>query len=325
MRRLFLFAGMMLAFLPVQPATASDFDEVRGWLERMATAMRETDYQGTFVYVRGNDVETVRLTHVRQGGEVRERMVTVSGPPREVVRDSDGVRALIGEQNPSLQDPLLTGAVFPDFSVAALERARDRYLFEVGGLGRVAGHQGLKLSIIPRDEFRYGYELWVEEHSALLLRWVLYDGDRQPLAKLMFTELVSGEAVDADELESETPEQRFVAIQAPAPRLQSPPAPLGVKDAGKALPPGFRLAAHARSETSAGYEHLVFSDGLASVSVYLEPATGQGGVPAGLSRMGTTNVWSRTNTTRRVTAIGEVPPATLKKIGHVYLAAGEQP
>ncbi len=332
MGRLRLIAAAGLLWLAAQPAAADSFEEVRGWLERMAIAMQERDYQGTFVYVRGEDVETIRLTHLRRDGKTLERMVAVSGPEREIIRDSDGVRALIGEQGDPLQDPLLTGTVFPDISVASLEHARERYRFAVGDLNRIAGHNGRRITITPTDTYRYGYELWLEEESALLLRWVLLDESRRTLAKLVFTELVTGEAVNQEELRSELPGSRFVAVQAPAPRPRSA-APSAAQSAAHSsasraparplpggLPPGFGLAAQARNEEQPDWEHLVFSDGLASVSVYLEPAMGEGGIPPGLSRMGTTNAWSGAKATRRVTAIGEVPPVTLKAIGKAFLA-----
>lgn len=304
------------------PVSADAFQEARGWLERMASAMQELDYQGTFVYVRGADMETVRLTHARIDGKMHERMVAVSGPRREIMRDEQGVRAIVGDPEQPLQDPLFTGAVFPDFSVAALEEARDRYLFEVGASGRIAGHNGRKISIIPRDEYRYGYELWLEQGSALLLRWVLYDPQRRPLAKLMFTDLVTGSAVDYSALASANPPQQFIAVQHAAPTLDLAAGSKSAALAPEGMPPGFRLVAHARVEASEGFEHLVFSDGLASVSVYLEQASEPGGIAPGLSRMGTTNAWSRSEDSRRVTAIGEVPPLTLKTIGQAFLAHG---
>ncbi len=320
MHRVHRLACGVLMLLLAGSVAADQFDEARDWLERMARGMQEHDYQGTFVYVRGADIETIRLTHMRRDGVVHERMVAVSGPLREIVRDGEGVRAIIGEQERPLQDPLLTGAVFPDFSVAALERARGRYLFEIGGVGRVAGHEGRRISIVPRDKYRYGYELWLDTESALLLRWVLYDADRRPLAKLMFTDLVTGDKVDPAGLRSEAPAGRFITIESAAPQLDAPGAPTGGHAlTPRHLPPGFRLAAHASHVENPAYEHLVYSDGLASVSVYLEPAGGEGGIPPGLSRMGTTNAWSRSRQERRVTAIGEVPPITLKVIGHAFL------
>lgn len=302
------------------PLAADSFSEAKVWLERMANAMQQLDYQGTFVYVRGSDVETIRLTHVRVDGIVLERMVAVSGPQREIMRDQNGVRAILGTQSQPLQDPMFTGAVFPDFSLSALYKAKERYIFEVGGEGRIAGHQGRKISIIPRDQFRFGYELWLEQDSGLLLRWVLYDPDRHALAKLMFTDLVTGAAVDHAGLQTATPPQRFVAVQQASPKLEKPLAAEPAISAPQGVPPGFRMAAHSRAEGETDFEHLVFSDGLASVSIYLESATQPGGIAPGLTRMGTTSAWSGQKGLSRVTTVGEVPPLTLKTFGEAYLA-----
>jgi sigma-E factor negative regulatory protein RseB len=85
------------------------------------------------------------------------------------------------------------------------------------------------------------------------------------------------------------------------------------------LPPGFLFAGHAEDPDHPGSEHLVFSDGLASVSVYVEPDAPEAGIPEGLSRMGLTNAWSMRQSSRRITAVGEVPPITLKEFGQAFL------
>lgn len=324
---------LLLCFWSV-PGAADQFEEVRGWLDRMAEAMREQDYQGTFVYVRGNDVETIRLTHVWRNGTVLERLVALSGPPREVVRDAEGVRASLGEAGQPVVDPLLTGGAFPDFSVASLDKARKRYLFEMGGEDRIANYRAIKLTITPRDRYRYGYELWVEAESALLLRWVLYDPNRRALARLMFTTLVTGEAVDSSDLDSPFSAALADAVMPGVQRSSTEPVKPGVGPAwhaptdsaerlkGMKLPPGFGLAAHAIDVSGPGTEHLLFSDGLASMSVYLEPHDGAGDMPEGLSRMGTTSAWSRRQGERRITVVGEVPPVTLKTMGQAFIESG---
>lgn len=302
-------------------AVADQFAEARQWLERMSSAMREQSYQGTFVYVRGDDVETIRLTHVLENGAIRERLVALSGPPREVVRDGRGLRAVGGGQDATPPPPRIDGVPIPGFSAASLERARSRYMFEMGGEGRIAGYQGRKLTITPKDQYRYGYELWLEDRTALLLRWVLYDPDRRPLAKLMFTELVTGDAVDPAGLGEEAagPAPEAAAAPQDAPPGPAAAAPGAFPTDGLNLPPGFVLAAHGRDPARPDSEHLVFSDGLASVSVYLEPFEEATGLPEGLSRVGTTNAWSRRGEDRRITVVGEVPPVTLKTIGRSFL------
>jgi sigma-E factor negative regulatory protein RseB len=299
--------------------SADQFAEARQWLERMASAMSGQSYEGTFVYVRGEDVETIRLTHLLEDGVIQERLVALSGPPREVVRDPDGQLAVNSGQDSAPQPAPVAGSFIPDFSGASLERARGHYVFEVGGEGRIAGHRGRKLTITPRDQYRYGYELWLENHTGLPLRWVLYDLDRRALAKLMFTELVIEDATGPAEpsvgpLPSGAPPTG--ADEKPGDVAPSPESRL---EGQLTLPPGFTIVAHGRDPANPRSEHLVLSDGLASLSVYLEPADDGSGLPEGLSRVGTTNAWSRRAQARRITAVGEVPPETLKDIGRSFL------
>jgi sigma-E factor negative regulatory protein RseB len=284
----------------------------------MGESMRDRDYQGTFIYMRGDDVETIHLTHALVDGVLQERLVAVSGPRREIRRSGDQISRSVGEAGQAEPEMALTGAVFPEFSLAMLDRARDRYIFELAGQDRIAGHEGQKITITPRDGYRYGYELWLERESALLLRWVLYDGNRRALAKLMFTELATGEDVDKSRLQGEGGSQ-LMSVAVTAPKLD-PTA--GAQDLvnGMNLPPGFKLAAHSRDPEQPGDRHFVFSDGLASVSVYLDQSD-LDRLPDGLVRMGTTNAWSKRNSKQRVTAMGEVPPATLKRFGVAFLQA----
>ncbi len=315
-----------LLCLGAAPVAADQFDEARAWLERMAVAMREQDYQGTFIYVRGEDVETVRVTHVHRDGVEREHLEALTGPAREVFRDGAGVRQRQGDAELAASDPLMSGGLFPRFSMASLERARARYVFEIGGQGRIAGHEGRKLSITPRDRYRYGYEIWIEEDSGLLLRWVLYDANRRPLAKLMFTDLATGDQLDsatlAAVLQRDVPAPASSAPPERRPPMVGPASPeTSVPARGDRLPPGFLFAGHARDPDHPSSEHLVFSDGLASVSVYVEPDAPENGIPEGLSRMGLTNAWSMRQASRRITAVGEVPPITLKEFGQAFLEA----
>lgn len=315
-RRIFLTTCLCLAAAQVQ--AEDQFPEVRTWLERMAESMRERDYQGTFIYMRGDDLETIHLTHALVDGVLQERLVAVSGPRREIVRNGDQVRRTVSETDDADSGMTLTGAVFPEFSLEMLDRARDRYLFELAGQDRIAGHEGQKITITPRDGYRYGYELWLERRSALLLRWVLYDSNRRALAKLMFTDLVTGEGIDKSRLENHD-DARLVQVAVPEPALDPGDDARELID-GMNLPPGFELAAHARDSEQPGDHHLVFSDGLASVSVYLDQSD-LDRLPDGLIRMGTTNAWSKRNSKQRVTAVGEVPPATLKRFGVAFLRA----
>ena len=298
---------------------ADDNQEAKDILAAMASSMDQLSYQGTFVYVRGEDVETMRITHVRDEQGTRERMYAKSGPPREIIRDAQGVRCALGTDAGFAGDPLVASSIFPEIPIDELAEAGHRYLFKSGGTTRIAGYKGKRLSIIPRDEFRYGYDLWLEEETGLLLRWVLYDANRRTLAKLMFTDLIIGDGVDYGELESSTPMNEFVELKSPPPTSKSRVRP-GKRFRPEGMPPGFRLAARSADTDGedGGLQHLVYSDGLASVSVYIEQNST--GMKEGLSRMGTTNAYSKIAGSRQVTAIGEVPAITVKTISNAFAA-----
>ena len=308
------------AFITVSAsAFAGGAEEARDWLERMATAMNHMSYQGTFVYVKDGSVETMRITHVVDDTGLRERLYSVTGPKREVIRDSQGVRCVLSDDRAVVEDPVVNGAIFPDIPIAELTAENKSYRFETGGSARIADHMGLRVTIVPEDEFRYGYDLWLEEDTGLLLKWVLFDAKKNALAKLVFTELKFGSDINMKELVSSTPSEEFVRLDSGMPARQVVTG-ANPEWQPKFLPPGFRLAAHSHQEQAGEnvFEHLVYSDGLASVSVYIEKRADEEDPVQGLSRIGTASAFSREMGSRQVTVIGEVPPVTVRAIGDAF-------
>jgi sigma-E factor negative regulatory protein RseB len=313
--RFLLFAvGFCLNAMAV---TARSDDDVYQWLERMGAAMSQMHYQGTFVYLQGDAVETVRITHLVDEQGSHERLVSVSGVPREVVRDSAGVRWIAGEDRTVMADSAGSPQFFPTLPKDGIGEAASSYQFTLEDGQRIASRGTHRVDIKPHDEYRYGYRLWLEERSGLLLQWELVGSKGESLAKLMFTELKMGAEVDPDELHAP-------ARDAPAPRSAPASAPEGrtvtSKPAWQALrlPPGFRLASHRKSHDAgqaAVYEHLVYSDGIAAVSVYVEPRDEKTELAQGMSSMGTTNALTRSVNGEVVTVLGDVPVATITMIG----------
>lgn len=298
----------------VGPVFASDNSDPGVLLERMSTAMTQMSYQGTFVYVQGDTVETMRITHVSDKHGVRERLVALSGAPREILRDSNGVRWVLTDDHSVFEDSGFNGSFFPELPQQH-QQTEQSYSMKIGSEGRIAGHNVRNLKILPRDKYRYGYSLWLEEHSGLLLKWELIDKDRKSLAKLMFTDVRLGSEVDVNELKtsSQLTEFKKTASDLPAGRGLSKAKP---KWQPASLPPGFRMTAHRYSgRGSEGlYEHLIYSDGLAAVSVYIE-SRGTGSNPqAGPSRLGTTRAFSRVTDDVLITVVGDVPAVTVKDI-----------
>jgi sigma-E factor negative regulatory protein RseB len=309
--------ALLAVILPLgKLLAAADVDEPQVWLERMSTAMSQMTYQGTFVYLQGDRSETMRITHVSDQAGIRERLVSLSGKPREVLRDSSGVRWVLADDESIFEDAAFNSSFFPELPLDHDDRARQSYRLQLGPETRIAGHSAQNLRVLPRDRYRYGYSLWLEKHSGLLLQWELVDKHNRALARLTFTDVRLGSEVDVKELKSGIPLNNFRTVESTLPpspeRSQSVP---GWQPAN--LPPGFALTAH-RTVTGQPdgmvYEHLVYSDGLATVSVYVERSEPGDDPETGFRRLGTTNAFSRLADNMLITVIGDVPSITVRTI-----------
>lgn len=295
---------------------AGGADQARLMLEQMASAMSQLSYQGTFVYVRNGVVETMRITHVLDENGVHERLYSVSGPRREVIRDRDGVRCILKDSSNLEETPVVAETFFPDLPPSLFDGKASGYKLETGGEARIAGQTARRVSITPEDGYRYGYDFWLQEGTGLLLKWVLLDANHKALAKLMFTDFATGDDIDQSELISDSPSEDFIALSKAGQKgdhvLESTPS-----WQPKNLPSGFHLTSHSTENSANGsIEHSVYSDGLAAVSVYVE----QHGVdvqalPAE-SQLGTNNVYSKQQGELQITVIGEVPAITVKSIAN---------
>ncbi|HEY5777011.1 MAG TPA: MucB/RseB C-terminal domain-containing protein [Xanthomonadales bacterium] len=295
---------------------AGDSHQAREWLERMTTAMSQMSYQGTFVYVRDGAVETMRITHVTDENGVRERMYSISGPHREVIRDRQGVRCVLQDSAAVVEDQVVASSYFPELPLTIIDGDNSGYRLETGGEARIAGHTARRVTISPEDNYRYGYDFWLEEQTGLLLKWELFDAGHKPIAKLMFTDFVIGSSVNLSELESESRAEDFVEMETYSLEktvvTQSSPRWQPAK-----LPPGFHLASHShKTGTDGVYEHMVYSDGLAAVSVYVEQQGANADVKPGVSQLGTNNAYTRKQGGLQITVIGEVPAITVKAIAN---------
>ncbi len=314
LRPRFIFLLLLTGF--TTGALAGNSSKAGQWLEQMTTAMSQMSYQGTFVYVREGVVESMRITHVTDETGVRERMYSVNGPYREVIRDSKGVRCVLEDSASVVEDQVVASSYFPELPLSIIDGDNSGYRLGIGKQVRIAGYSARQIRISPKDNFRYGYDLWLEINTGLLLKWVLYDSAENPIANLMFTDFAIGSEVDLAELESDSRPEDFIEMKTFSLHktvvTQANPRWQPAK-----LPPGFNLASYSHKKGAEGvYEHMVYSDGLAAVSVYVEENATQADVRPGVSQLGTNNAFTRKEGDLQITVIGEVPAITVKSIAN---------
>lgn len=279
------------------------------WLDRIGPALAEQDYQGTLVTVSGGRIETMGVFHAYDNGRERMRLVALTGLHREVIRDDQMVMCIGTGIDPVGYDSDPAGRWNPAGQFAQAGKL-DSYRATLGKLGRVAAREAQVVNLQPRDSWRYGYRLWLDTRTGLPLRIALLGDDDSPMEQMAFTELSVGQKPDAADLQPSTRQglQRVQTLGSgkqddPGWRVDSPP-------------PGFRLRGARRLGASV---QLLYSDGLANVSVYIEPVPGNRRAQSTMQR-GAVNAYSLWQGPRHVVAIGKVPAATVE-----YFARNARP
>jgi sigma-E factor negative regulatory protein RseB len=311
----------------ILPAMAGENSEARAWLERMSDALATRNYDGKFFHLRNEQSETLRIIHRVEGGSISERLIALDGSGREIIRNESEVicylpdRKLVLVEKRTGDEPLF--GTLPSYS-AGLD---DHYDIEAGKTTKVLGRKTQMISVKPRDEYRYGYRLWLDYETAMPLKSQLCDRDGKVIEEILFAQLDLPEHIPAESIKPETSAEGFRWFRQ---------AVLPVAAAGSEtwqvpkLPSGFKLTnrlVQAATGSNAEVQHLVFSDGLASVSVFIEPQP-RSAVPLhGLTRMGSAFAFSTEVHGHQVTAVGEVPAVTVQTIGKAVEArnAGSKP
>lgn len=300
--------ALLCAAASLLGATPVVADDAIAWLLKVSEAGRQANYQGTVVYRDGERMDVMRLVHRQQDGRVQERLTSLNGRPRDILREGDRVVFIAGDEPAQSSQSL-----FPVLSQDQLAQAAHHYEFRDLGNARVAGRSCRGVIMSPRDEFRYGYEVCGDAETAVPLRVTLLDRRGHTVEQLMFTE-VAFPARIADTAFAPPPGAKPVpAAVAPAAAVEAPETWRLVR-----LPPGFRVVRRDLAPAPDGQgvvEHVLLSDGLSTVSVFgARPAATERRF-RGLSSIGAMNAYGRRIGAFHITVVGEVPPGTVRMIG----------
>jgi sigma-E factor negative regulatory protein RseB len=316
-------------------ATAVAAEEPTKWLERMNQALTTRNYDGTFSHWQGGKVEMLRIIHRVQDGAVAERLVSLDGSGREFIRSGPDLacylpdkKTVLVERRPA-DESLLGG--FP----AVNQQTANFYDIQEVARTRLNRRDTRVITVAPKDEFRYGYRLWIDETTAMPLKTQLCDGRGKVIEQIVFASLTLALRIPDSAFKPDVSTEGFQWL-----RNESPPAKESPENASLVLnalklPPGFKMAARSAQMMPGSTDpvsHLVFSDGLASVSVFVEMDTKttkespeEEEAAEESSRVGSSSVYSTVMGGRKVTAVGEVPPATVRSIASSFSSQGTAP
>lgn len=310
-----LLLPVILGCLLQSGLVAAEPDQAVRWLERVSQAARSLNYEGVFVYQHRGRLEAMRIFHRADGGGERERLFSLTGSAREIIRDNQKVACFLPDSRSVVVDQRQMANPLTQLVPKDVDSLSRSYELRVTGEGRVAGRPATRIGIIPRDQYRFGYGLWIDQETGLLLQAEVFGEQGALIEQLMFTELRILETIPESMLEPQLAGEDFNWF---------PETPLQAMEDARSgwtlgqLPPGFELVLHERRRLPGSeqpVEHLLLSDGLASVSVYVEKAGTVDGFN-GHSQMGAVNAYGRLlDDGIQITAVGEVPAITVEAIG----------
>jgi len=318
------------ALLTALPKVSRGADDAREWLAKMNQALATRNYEGTFFHLSHGRVETMRIVHRVRAGRVTERLQSLDGSGREFVRNNDELTCYLPDQHTVLVEPRQDRGPFlgslPKFDASV----SDFYRIESLPNTRILGRPARAISVNPKDQFRFGYRLWLDEKTSMPLKTQLCDSRGQVIEQIFFARLDMPETIPDSDLAPTVRTEGMRWVRQGAYHDTAPPA-LSAYRASE-LPPGFRLTvvgAQTLGSASVPASHLVYSDGLATVSVFVEAPREQAqGAPAapdappleppmqGLARVGSGFAFSTVVQGHQVTAVGEVPAETVEFIAH---------
>jgi len=335
-------AAAAAAVLLASPAAVAG-DDAAAWLMKINRAAAAASFSGVFVKLDSG--EATRVVHRVRGGVLQSRLVSLSGEAREVVRDAARVRCYMPAEKVGVSDARQARqGGFPRLAAGDLARISRHYRVALGGgAARIAGRAAQRIDITPADAFRYAYRLWADADTGLLLRSELIGAGGGALETYQFVSIDFDRAIDDRDLQAAAGDAQLTwygrdsadSATAADETAESPDWQFA------RIPPGYQLDKRLRRISpmnGRAVEHMVWSDGLSTLSVFVRPAGGDagdgdgggggvddgdgGGVRDGLTRMGAVHAFQRAIGDYRVTVMGEVPARTVRAFAEGMTAGG---
>jgi len=305
------FCGVCEAQTPAQAGPQSAADAM-ALLRKVYQATEKLSYSGVFMYQQGDRTETSRIDRVAGPAGDIERLEVLDGMPREIVRTRDTVRCYLPQSHTVKVERRIDQRAFPGILPEQVSDLARNYTITRGERVRIAGFDCEAVVLTPKDDLRYGYKLWADVASGMLLKARTFNRKGEVIEQFTFTQLAIGN-VPRDRVRTRQATQGWRVEDAAV-------APANLARAGWTLGtelPGFRKVTEVTRKLSESRPvgQMVYSDGMAAVSVFIEPMAGRSeAVRPGLSSLGAFHIFTREVANHIVTVVGEAPAASVQRM-----------
>ena len=296
-------------------AQAEATPEAMALLRRIYEATGKLSYEGTFVYLQGERSETSRITRIAGSSGDVEKLEVLDGMPREIVRNRETVRWYLPDSRTVKVDRRNDVRAFPRMLPERISDLSRSYTITRSEPVRVAGYECESVLLMPVDDLRYGYKFWADVNTGMLLKSRTFNGRAETVEQFTFTQLSIGK-VSRDKVRPKHAARSWRIEDAAA-------VPADLARAGWTIGmdlPGFRKVVEVNRKlgNSRPVGQAVYSDGMAAVSVFIEPMDGRAErIRPGLSHLGAFNIYTRAVANHIVTVVGEAPAASVQRIGNM--------
>ena len=309
-----LFSLVVISFSAVADHPKEDVEK---WLAKMHNAAHMMNYDGLFVYGQNNEMTSMQIIHsVDKNGEF-ERLISLDGSGREVIRSGDTVTCILPDKKSVVVDKSKPDAEFPPMFPLKIDELSKFYNFHFGESGKVAGRTAVKLMIKPKDQYRYAHTLWIDSESGLLLKDHLINDSGEIVEQFMFTQINYPKVIEKEQLVSNIKSKKFTWYKADDLKSKNnikQSMNWKIRDVPAGFIPGIKRH-HKMTMSAMPVEHFMYSDGLSSLSIFVEKQMKKSKNLVGSSTMGAVNAYGRAVGEYHVTVVGEVPHATVKMVG----------
>lgn len=309
-----LLGGMLMGV--VANGYAEEAQSGLDWLKTVAFAGHQTDYSGVFIYQYDNHVETSSIMHVVEADSEYEKIESLDGPKREILRHHGQVWSYINHQMVQV-DSQQGRSRFPSLLPEQLSALSANYVAKQAGTERVAGYIAQVLVFKPKDNLRYTHKIWVHTDSGLLLKAAVLGDKDQVVEQYSFTQLQVGGKVDRSWVKQVKQAKPGVAGSRNQSASAATPTPINSGWVVDALPAGFKKSTEILRPMRGKHmpvTQIVYSDGLSAISLFIEPNDGDEDDVEGLSSRGSVNMYHKVVDNHLITVVGEVPPRTVMQV-----------
>jgi sigma-E factor negative regulatory protein RseB len=308
-----LASAALLSALSLSSFAAED-----AWLllQKTAYAARELNYQGVFVYQNGKQTRSVQITHMNQNGQEMARNVVldngVAGQPREVYSQGNNVVIMRPKNQKVVMEKRRGQNLFPAMLPTDLRAIEASYSVQLGTTEYIAGREAQIIELIPNDAFRYSYKIWADSEFGLLLKMTLLDSKKQTLEQIEFSQISMLNSQDANWFQPKIDVTKSYEMEDTTAVSQTDSNWIVAE-----LPAGYVKVEHRLLVVpgkTTPVDQMIFSDGIASVSLFIEPVTKGMRPKMGHMLIGSTNICANVIDGHQITVVGEVPEATVMQI-----------